>query len=94
MKISPNVIPMIIDPLGKAWRQPDYKGIIVDDENATMSKEDLNKLAEYSHSRPSGVYAGKMWKRKTSKGKWILCWYGYHQSPELCSNNERWIVLS
>ncbi len=93
MKISPNIIPLMIDPLSSAWNQPDHKDFLIDDESVIMTQKDLGKLHNYSHSKPSGVYAGKMWKRETSEGKWILCWYGYHQEPNLCSNNERWILL-
>ena len=93
MKINPNIIPMMIDPLSTAWDQPDYKGILIDDESAVMSKDDFTKLKNYSHSQPSGVYAGKMWKIETRDGRWILCWYGHHKNPDMCSNNERWILL-
>jgi len=94
MKINKNKIPLIIDPLGKAWRQPDSKDFLIDDDSVIMTAEACNKLAEYSTSRPSGVYAGKMWKRVTNRGEKILCWYGYHESPDLCSINERTILFA
>lgn len=94
MKITPNIIPLIIHPLGKSWRQPDPKNFLIDDDHVVMTQEECNKLATYSTSKPSGVYAGKMWKRETNKGKLILCWYGYHQNPNFCSNNERWILIA
>ena len=93
MKITKNIIPMIIHPLGKVWRQPDHKNFLIDDNHVVMSQDDCDKLATYNTSKPSGVYAGKMWKRETNKGL-ILCWYGYHQNPNFCSNNERWILIS
>lgn len=93
MKINPNKIPLIIDPLGKAWDQPSSKNFLIDNECVVMTKEECDQLHTYSTSRPSGVYAGKMWKRETNRGELILCWYGYHDSPDLCSINERWILL-
>lgn len=92
MKINPNIIPMMIDPLSKAWDQPDNTEYLIDDESVIMPEEDLAKLKNYSHSRPSGVYAGKMWKRELKDGRWLLCWYGYHQEPNMCSTNERYII--
>lgn len=92
-KMSSNSIPIIIDPLGKAWNQPDSKNFLIDNESVVMTKEECNKLHTYSHSAPTGVYAGKMWKRKTNRGELILCWYGYCEIPGHCSNNERWIIL-
>jgi len=40
---------------------------------------DLQKLASYDTSMPSGVYEGKMWQRKESVhvgGRHMLVWYG------------------
>lgn len=91
--MSPNSIPIIIDPLGKHWDQPDSKNFLMDDESVIMTKEECDQLHVYSTSRPTGVYAGKMWKRETNHGKLLLCWYGYHKDPNLCTTNERWILL-
>lgn len=92
MRIDPNIIPMMIDPLSKAWNQPDTKNILIDDEYAILDDKDFSKLSTYSTSRPSGVYAGKMWKRECPDGSFILCWYGYDQKPNMCSINERYIL--
>lgn len=88
-----NSIPIIIDPLGKAWDQPDSKNFLIDDKSVIMTKEMCSQLHTYNTSRPTGVYVGKMWKRETNHGNLILCWYGYHKDPNLCSINERDILL-
>lgn len=87
-----NSVPEIIDLLGSNWRQPSSKNMAIDDEYAIIDDCDWRKLATYSTSRPSGVYAGKMWKRKCPDRSFILCWYGYDEKPNLCSINERYIL--
>lgn len=66
-------IPEMTDPLGKHWRQP--KGlrdrVEVYETHAAISEADWLALPHYASSYPSGVYAGKVWRR----GPW-LCWYG------------------
>lgn len=71
-----------------------------------MTRKTLEQLKDYSHSQPTGVYVGKMWRRAQYKevtlrevarvvatGNWLLCWYGEHPNPGLCSNNYREILL-
>jgi len=65
----------MVHELGKHWPQPPLSEILVDDIHALMSERTLGRLSEYSASVPSGVYAGKMWKRRVYAG-WFLCWYG------------------
>jgi len=65
----------MVNPLGRYWPQPPLEAILVDDIHALMSERTLGQLSEYSASVPSGVYAGKMWKRRVYTG-WFLCWYG------------------
>lgn len=91
------------DPLSKYWGQPSVEDILVDDTHAIMTKKTLEQLKDYSHSRPSGVYHGKMWRMKEIEyeegscprltGNWILCWYGPHSDPGYVSNNYRTILL-
>lgn len=85
-------IPPITHPLGQHWRQPDRHRILIDDKTAVMTRADFNTLAEYSTSVPTGVYEGKMWKRHTPDG-WYLVWFGFSQKPDCCSNNYRKIEV-
>ena len=103
--MNKNIIPVMTHPLSRGWEQPSTENILIDDTHAIMSKEDFSKLAEYSTSRPTGVYEGKIWKRNLYEGSlrsgykfsdvWTLCWYGYsyNGNPEQCSINEREIIL-
>jgi len=104
-QISSNTIPPMTHPLSKAWNQPDTKFIEITDEYAIMSQKTFNALMNYSHSQPSGVYEGKMWKsevryskqnfalRQTFYDKWYLKWYGFSADPDCCSNNKREIII-
>lgn len=73
-----NVIPPMTNPLGQYWDQPDPKNIVLDDNYAAMTREDFEKLPDYSQSEPTGKYNGKMWKGKygnrTSGLSWWLFW--------------------
>lgn len=89
------MIPEMTDPLGKHWRQPKREEIALDDVGqAAMSKETFDLLPEYSASRPSGVYEGKMWKARGGEHYWLLFWYGPSDKPEMCSINHRVIVFT
>lgn len=70
-----NSIPEMTDPMGRYWRQPTRAEILTDDTHALMPAQVFNELANYDTSVPSGVYPGKMWKRRTKEGH-LLCWYG------------------
>lgn len=88
-----NTIPVITDPLGKNWEQPDLNNILVDDTHALMSENDLKELLEYSTSTPTGVYAGKMWKTKCSD-TWFLRWFAIcEDDPDMCITHHREIIL-
>jgi hypothetical protein len=101
-----NIIPPITDPMGQNWEQPDTALIEIDSEFARMSTRTFEALAEYSASRPTGVYPGKMWRRhdgafdreflrKGGRPEWLLCWYGESEiGPGYCSNHHRKIVLT
>lgn len=97
-------IPPITDPMGKYWKQPDRREILIDETHAVMSQRTFEQLATYSASFPTGVYEGKMWKRhngahdqeflaRGGKPEWYLVWYGKHPDPEKVSNNLRKILI-
>lgn len=92
------MIPPMTDPMGKHWEQPSVDRILVDETHAMMSQRTLDELADYSCTQPTGVYKGKMWKRRKeyldeSKG-WWLCWYGpSEKGPEYCSVNVRSVIV-
>lgn len=88
-----DIIPKITDPLGRYWDQADQRRIYLDSKNAYMEESEFNKLYNYSHSQPSGVYIGKCWKGMDINGEWYLSWYGNHQDPNLVSNNYRTIII-
>lgn len=93
-----NTIPRMLAPLGKHWEQPEKKNILIDNTHAIMCNKDFKLLPEYSTSIPTGVYEGKMWKKKVpwdrEPSKWYLVWFGFCDKPEYCSNNYREILLS
>lgn len=87
-------IPLITDPMGYYWTQPHTTEIAIDDTHALMSKAAFDRLYEYSHSQPTGVYVGKMWRR-LQDGEWWLCWFGESEKgPNYCSNNYRKILIA
>jgi len=85
------------DPMGKHWRQPDHDLILVDDLYAVMSRDTMNQLYDYSHSVPTGVYVGKMWRCRASyeDGSEVhfLCWFGPSEKPDSCLQHVRKILL-
>ncbi len=89
---APHPIPPMTDPLSKYWDQPSRSDILVDKDHAAMSKDTLFGLYEYSASQPTGVYEGKMWRRK-GDDTWWLCWYGHDDAPGFVSNNYREILV-
>lgn len=102
--MTDNVIPPITDPLGKSWKQPDPASMMIDDTHALMSKRAFWELLNYSTSRPSGVYPGKMWRAHVPINpgveglngpyKWVLRWYGIVPgNDKVCSNNQRDILV-
>lgn len=77
------MIPVMTDPMGRHWSQPDPAAILLDDTHALMTSATFGQLAEYSGTVPTGVYPGKMWRRhdgifdtKATRRPWLLCWYG------------------
>lgn len=104
--MSKNVIPPMTHPLASYWEQPPTSEILIDDEYALMTQKTFHALQDYSASRPSGVYEGKMWKRhdgaydqeflsKGGKPQWLLCWFGLSEiGPGFCSNHSRKILIA
>lgn len=87
-----NIIPDMVDPLGKYWEQPNKKDILIDNEHAVMSDKTYLQLKNYSSSIPSGVYDGKMWRDESKEGK-FLCWYAQSDEPDKCSINTRKVLF-
>lgn len=85
-------IPPITDPLGRHWHQPDRERILIDETHAVMFESDLRMLKEYSTSRPSGVYTGKMWKA-LDDNQWWLAWYGLPSSETTIWTHFRKILI-
>lgn len=84
------------DPMGKYWNQPKTEDILIDDTHAVVTADTFDQLANYSHSIPTGVYPGKMWKCAGKDGDiifWWLRWYGISDKPNHCSFNERIILI-
>ena len=89
-----NTIPVMLDPLGRHWDQPDPENILIDDTHALMSQSSFDQLANYSASQPSGVYDGKMWKSYFPlEDCWFLKWFGPCDSPNCCATNIREILI-
>lgn len=85
-------VPPISHPSGRFRDQPDRGDMLVDDAYALMSARTLDALAEYSASLPTGVYEGKMWRRRFRDG-WALGWYGPSPHAGCCSVNFRPVLV-
>lgn len=92
-KRNNNVIPLMTHPLGKYWEQPSLDKILIDDEYAVMTIETLKEIHDYSHSIPSGIYEGKIWRGSDDKKEWYLNWWGFGSSPEKVTHNVRKILI-
>ena len=90
--INANEIPPITDPLGRYWEQPSRSVIVVDDTHAVMTRKSFSELCEYSCSIPTGVYEGKMWKRREGT-VWLLCWFAISELPGNVRIQAREILL-
>lgn len=87
------VIPEMTHPYGKAWEQPKMSELLIDDKYACMSIEAFNKLKNYSRSRPTGVYEGKMWKKSDNEVTWHLHWWDVSDDPDCCKGHVREILI-
>lgn len=91
------VIPVIIDPLGKRWYQPPRRFIEIDDTHALMTEQTFKGLHEYSTRNPSKIYEGKMWKSySTLTKKWYLKWCQMVEQPSYhkgCCIHSRQILI-
>lgn len=89
-----NIIPEMVHELGKCWNQPNPKEFTFREDGAVeMTQKQFKDLGEYSTSLPAGVYEGKMWKKLSTDGIWLLHWYSYHSTPGMCSINYRPIIV-
>ena len=86
------MIPDMVHPLGRHWRQPNKEDIAIDNIHALMSKDSFQELHTYSMSIPTGVYEGKMWKRLT-RGIWFLSWFGNENKDGLLPTLSREILV-
>lgn len=72
------MIPEMTDPLGRHWQQPaDIRDAPIDSTTILLNPVQFARLLNYSASEPSGVYAGKCWKREY-EGGWLLGFYSEH----------------
>lgn len=85
------IIPPIIDPRGKNWKQPHRRFIEIDDESALMSEQTFKALREYTPSLQSEQYAGKMWKQKIGD-KWYLRWYSNYNNSIITNKREILVI--
>jgi len=84
MTFTPNLIPVMDDPLGKHWDQPsDVRFAPMDETHVILTPHQTRQLAHYNSSMPSGVYPGKVWGRK-EPGRYLLAWYGPETPDHKC----------
>lgn len=83
-----NEIPLITEPMGKYWTQPNPEEMAVDATHALVYDSAWGKLKNYELSLPSGCYPGKVWRCGN-----LLRWYGPENSNGRCAIEQRIIVL-
>ena len=85
-----------IPPLPKehiGWEAPDRSEILAIDKDYVLMRQDtLDRLLDYTHSQPTGLYPGKMWKAKNDTDKWMFCWCN-HSVGGLIDINFREILI-
>lgn len=85
-----------IPPLPKehiGWEAPDRSEILaIDKDCVLMKQETFDRLLDYTHSQPTGLYPGKMWKAKSQEDKWMFCWCN-HSVGGLIDINFREILI-
>lgn len=78
------MIPLMTDPLGRHWKQPDdIRHAPMDDETVLLTPAQFAGLHEYSATLPTGVYPGKCWKR-IERQRVLLVWYGDVTADDQC----------
>ncbi len=85
----PHLVPLMTHPLGRYWDQPSREAIAFVDGEAQMTERTFAELKNYSHTLPTGVYEGKMWRALEPHGGWSLVWYGVAVDPGQCSIEHR-----
>ena len=66
--------------------------MLVDETHAVMSLVEFQELLDYSFSMPTGVVAGKRWKRLVDR-KWMLGEYEDNEDPSKVDVRWREILL-
>lgn len=54
------------------YLKADFPDLIIGDEVAFVTLQDFNRLAAYNTSMPTGMYPGKVWKRRGAGDRWLL----------------------
>lgn len=92
-----NKIPPMTHELSRAWDQPASVNFLIDDTHAVCRRKHFEHLRDYSYSRPSGVYEGKMWRAQyTDKGGVVtdyLYWWDFSNNPNACSCEMRILLI-
>lgn len=65
---------------------------LTDDKTAILTLDQFIDLPEYSMSIPTGVFIGKVWKRK-ERGKWYFGCFEEHENPDLVSTVFRQLIV-
>jgi hypothetical protein len=88
VRMIPNPVPPITDPMGSGWKQPDSENFKFFQEVSggpmfvSMTEPEKNNLPRYDRGFPTGVYDGKMWLCEDS-----LVWFApYPEKPDHCRN--------
>lgn len=106
-RVLAHPIPPITDPMGQHWDQPSRFDIEIDETHALMSQATFDALPNYTHSQPTGVYSGKMWKWHCEGGNRMcrcqpgqpayLRWFGSEfekNGQKFVSNHSRIILIT
>lgn len=70
-----NVIPDLNSFYARHLVQPDKSHILVSDTEAIMSYDTSVQIRVYNHTKPSGVYPGRMWRQCLETGESYLLWF-------------------
>lgn len=89
LRSAADIIPPMTDPLGKYWEQPELSKIkIAGNVEALMTRATFKEIKDYTASRPTGLYVGKMWRRNEAykengvfSDNWMLYYCDHHNDP-------------